>query len=155
MSNVKTFLKSFHRILRAMLPTYTILSLTWGNWPRFVTKIIDLLPNGTHFFSIKASRKRESICMNNIGPMKLISYMKIHLTYHISSSNTKSAWPCKGLHSLIGILRDEWIVLARILKEATLLGYSNSKGDLPLAECKINSSEIQCIRWDFRVTVVL
>ena len=87
---------------------YNGLSLIGGNFPRSPKRINDLPPNGTEFFFPgNASHRRESICMNNLRPMKLISSIKMCVTSHISSWNTESDSPFIDLNYLIGILRAE------------------------------------------------
>jgi len=155
LSKVTIVLKYLHKTLTSVLPTFNGLSLIGGNWLRYLIGINYLPTNGTYMFSVNDSHNRESICMNNLGPMKLISSVKMYLTCFISSWNTPSAWTYKGLNSLIWILSIEWIVLARLLKKTIPVGVNNINGLFQSIEWELNSFEIQCIRYVFPIPLVL
>ena len=95
--------KYFNEHFPGVAPAYRGLSIKAGIWPKSLTRMIEWLSNQQLFYYGKHSRKRLPIWTNNLGPMKLISSMRMYWICFISSWNNNRACPCKGLVSFIGI----------------------------------------------------
>ena len=78
LSKVTTMLNIFHDTFLVFLLACKSLSLTRGSFPRSPTRIMDLALKRQFVFSGKASGKQEYVCMNNLGPINIISSIIIY-----------------------------------------------------------------------------
>lgn len=120
---------SIHKHFPRVSPVYRGLPITGGSWSKSLIKIIERLSNEKFFCSRKHSCKKLLIWTKNLGPMKLISSMRMYWICFISSWNTNRDCPYKGLMSFIGIWSLTYIVITCILNDATQVGVRRSSGN--------------------------
>ena len=120
-----TVLNVFDYALSWLVPTYSGMFLTCSNRLRLPTNIMEQPLNGMFLFNGNASRRRSSIWLRILGPMKLISSISMYLIFLSYSWNFSRALPSNGVRSFIGRWRVTWIVDACMLNDATPVGFSS------------------------------
>lgn len=91
---------------------YRGLSNTRGSCARSPVRMMDLPPKWVDYSVGNVSHSLVSIFRSSLGPMKLISSIRMYLIYFMPSWNVVSACPLSGCKCLIGILSAECIVVA-------------------------------------------
>lgn len=124
--SVTTVSKVCQREFAHDVPTYMGMPFIGGIFPRSPASMIDQFPKGTFWYEGNTSLKRSSMCERILGPIKLISSVKMYLMWNCFSWRCRSGWTSRGCIYTKGMQRAEWIVSTSTLNMITLVGASRS-----------------------------